>query len=272
MTLSGIGWGSSNTDDFATCGEGFDRTDINPPGVQPELIKKIYKTGKPVIMVMVHGRAYSIAWEKKHIPAILEAWYPGEQGGAAVARILFGEVNPSGKLPVSVPASAGHIPVFYNTKPSGKGFYKKRGTAETPGRDYVFSSPDPLFPFGHGLSYTRFEYSDLIIEKNTMTSNDTMRLSVNIKNIGKLTGKEVIQVYINDVVSSVTTPVKVLKGFNKVLVNPAEEITVKFAIPVKEFGLWDQNLNYIIEPGEFEVMIGSSSEDLRLTKTITIQY
>ena len=128
-TLSGVGWGKDIPNDFPTSGEGFDRTSLDPPGVQPELIQAIYKTGKPIVLVMVHGRAYSIPWEKEHIPAIVEAWYPGEEGGNAVARVLFGEVNPSGKLTVSVPQSAGHVPVFYNYKPSGRGFYKKPGTS-----------------------------------------------------------------------------------------------------------------------------------------------
>lgn len=271
MTLSGIGWGEDIPGDYPTCGEGFDRTTLNPPGVQTELIQAIYNTGKPVVLVMVHGRPYSIPWEKEHIPAIVEAWYPGEQGGKAIARILFGEVNPSGKLTLSVPQSAGHLPVYYNTKPSGKGFYYQRGSPEKPGRDYVFSSPDALFAFGHGLSYTQFEYSSLKVEDTSMDSNSGIQLSVNIKNTGKLTGKEVVQLYINDKVSSVTTPVKVLKGFKKVELKPSELLTVNFSIPMDELGLWDQDMNYIIEPGEFEIMIGSSSEDIRLSQTIMVE-
>ncbi|MCK4466651.1 MAG: glycoside hydrolase family 3 C-terminal domain-containing protein, partial [Bacteroidales bacterium] len=163
IIYSGIGWGNDQSDKYNTCGEGLDRTTLCPPGVQPELIKEIVKTGKPVVMVMIHGRPYSIIWEKEHIPAILEAWYPGEEGGNAIADILFGIVNPSGKLTVSVPQSVGHVPVSYDHKPSGRGFYHKPGTPEKPGRDYVFSSPDPLFPFGYGLSYTEFKYSNLKI-------------------------------------------------------------------------------------------------------------
>ena len=271
MTLSGIGWGEEILGDFATCGEGFDRASLNPPGVQEELIKELSKTEKPIIMILVHGRAYSIEWEKEHIPAIVEAWYPGEQGGNAIARILFGEVNPSGKLSVSVPRSAGHTPTFYDIKPSGRGFYYKRGSKEKPGRDYVFSSPDPLFPFGHGLSYTQFEYSDLKIEQNDFADRDTINISVKIKNSGERNGKEVVQVYINDKVSSVTTPIKVLKEFKKVEISASESITVKFNIPISELGLWDKNMNYIIEPGEFEIMVGSSSDDIRLRETIVIK-
>lgn len=266
-TLSGIGWGEDRVGDYPTCGEGFDRTTLTPPGVQLELIQAIYKTGKPIVLIMMHGRAYSIAWEKEHIPAILEAWYPGEEGGNAIARILFGEVNPSGKLPVSVPRSVGHVPTVYNTKPSGKGFYWQRGTLEKSGRDYVFSSPDALFPFGHGLSYTQFEYSDLKLSKTKFTETDTINFSLKVKNIGAMKGKEVIQVYLNDKVSSVTTPIKVLKEFKKVEINSGEDTVVEFSIPVNELGLWDKNMHYIIEPGEFEMMIGSSSEDIRLRST-----
>ncbi len=271
MTLSGIGWGKDIPGDFATCGEGFDRTTLTPPGVQPELIKAIYKTGKPIVLVMVHGRAYSIAWEKEHIPAIIEAWYPGEEGGNALTRILFGEVNPSGKLPVTVPTSVGHLPVFYNTKPSGKGFYNQRGTEEKPGRDYVFSSPDPLFPFGHGLSYTQFEYSDLKVGDTMLDMDGFVHISMNIKNMGEMTGKEVVQVYINDKISSVTTPVKVLKEFRKIELRPSQTVALDFDIPIEELGLWDKNMRYKVEPGEFEIMVGSSSEDIRLAKTIFVR-
>ena len=271
MALSGIGWGEENSSkDYPTCGEGFDRAELTPPGVQPQLIKAICKTGKPVILVLVHGRAYDIAWEKGNIPGILEAWYPGEQGGNAIARILFGEVNPSGKLTVSFPQSVGHVPVFYNYKPSGRGFYHKPGTPEKPGRDYVFSSTDPLFPFGYGLSYTQFAYSDLMIEKKILNQTDTVRLSLKIKNTGEVTGKEVVQLYINDKISSVTTPVKVLKGFKKIEIKQGEVKTVTFKLPCKELGLWDKNMKYIVEPGEFEIMAGSSSEDIRLRDSIVI--
>ena len=271
MSLSGTGSGElAGEGAYPTCGEGYDRAELTPPGIQPELIQAIYKTGKPIVLIMVHGRAYSIKWEKEHIPAILDAWYPGEEGGNAVARILFGEVVPSGRLTVSVPQSVGHVPVFYNYKPSGRGDYHQPGTPEKPGRDYVFSSTDPLFPFGYGLSYTQFEYSDLRIDKKELKAADTLRLSVKIKNTGAVTGKEVVQVYINDKISSVTTPVKVLKGFKKTEINPNEIAKLSFLIPCRELGLWDKNMNYLVEPGEFEIMIGASAEDIRLKDIIII--
>ncbi len=270
-TLSGIGWGKDIPNDYPTSGEGFDRASLTPPGVQPELIQAIYKTGKPIVLVMVHGRAYSILWEKENIPAIVEAWYPGEEGGNAVAGVLFGAINPSGKLTVSVPKSVGHVPVFYNYKPSGRGFYRKPGSPEKPGRDYVFSSPDPLFPFGHGLSYTSFEYSDLQVNDTKLDMNSEIKLSIKVKNTGEITGKEVVQVYIHDKISSVTTPIKVLKEFRKVELTPKQLVTINFSIPISEFGLWDKDMNYIVEPGEFEIMVGSSSNDIRLRKIISFE-
>ncbi|HRO47147.1 glycoside hydrolase family 3 N-terminal domain-containing protein [Agriterribacter sp.] len=271
MSLSGVGWGElADQGGYPTCGEGYDRSELTPPGIQPELIRAISKTGKPVILVMVHGRPYSIPWEKEHIPAILDAWYPGEEGGNAVARILFGEVVPSGKLTVSVPRSAGHLPVFYNYKPSGRGIYHKPGAPGNPGRDYVFSPTDPLFPFGFGLSYTQFEYSDLKIKQKRWKETDTIELTVQVKNTGSVAGKEVVQVYINDKISSVTTPVKVLKGFKKIEIHPSKTATLSFSIPCNELGLWDKDMNYTIEPGEFEIMIGASAEDIRLKDTIHI--
>jgi beta-glucosidase len=271
MTLSGIGWGEEDPDDHPTCGEGFDRAGLRPPGIQPELIKAVWETGKPLVLILVHGRAYNIKWESEHIPAILDAWYPGEQGGNAIARILFGEVNPSGKLTVSYPQSVGHVPVFYDHQPSGRGFYHQPGTKEKPGRDYVFSSTEPLYPFGFGLSYTSFKFSDLQIQKTELSADETLRLSVKVKNTGKVKGKEVVQVYINDKISSVSTPVKVLKAFKKVELMPSESKTLKFDIPCSELGLWDRNMNYIVEPGEFEVMVGSSSKDIYLNESFFIK-
>ncbi|HAZ03785.1 MAG: hypothetical protein A2W90_17840 [Bacteroidetes bacterium GWF2_42_66] len=256
--------------DQPTCGEGYDRSELVPPGVQPQLIRAIYNTGKPVVLVLINGRAYDLRWENEHIPAILEAWYPGEQGGNAIARILFGEVNPSGRLPVSFPQSVGHAPVFYDYKPTGRGHQSRSGTPEKPGSSYVFSSTDPLFPFGFGLSYTKFEYSNLEISQNELSAADTIKISMKVKNTGKVVGKEVVQVYINDKVSSVTTPVKVLKGFKKVKIAPGKMGTVDFSIPCKELGLWDVNMDYVVEPGEFEVMIGASAEDIRLSGKVEI--
>ncbi|MEJ8770123.1 glycoside hydrolase family 3 N-terminal domain-containing protein [Prevotella sp. HCN-7019] len=272
VILSGLGWGvglgeNEPRDPFVS-GEGYDLTSLDPPGVQRELLQAVCATGKPVVLVMVHGRPWSIGWEKDHVPAILEAWYPGEQGGNAIAGILFGDVNPSGRLNCSVPRSVGHLPVTYDYKPSARGINREPGTPEKPGRDYVFSSPAPLFAFGHGLSYTTFEYSDLKIDNNA--SAKTVRVSVNVRNTGSRDGKEVVQLYVNDRVSSVTTPQKMLKGFDKIELKTGEQKTVTFDLPYDELALWNASMQRVVEPGEFSVMIGRSAEDIALSGSFVV--
>lgn len=272
VILSGLGWGvglgeNEPRDPFVS-GEGYDLTSLDPPGVQRELLQAVCATGKPVVLVMVHGRPWSIDWEKDHVPAILEAWYPGEQGGNAIAGILLGDVNPSGRLNCSVPRSVGHLPVTYDYKPSARGINREPGTPEKPGRDYVFSSPAPLFAFGHGLSYTTFEYSDLKIDNNE--SAKTVKVSVNVRNTGRRDGKEVVQLYVNDRVSSVTTPQKMLKGFDKIELKTGEQKTVTFDLPYDELALWNASMQRVVEPGEFAVMIGRSAEDIALSGSFVV--
>lgn len=272
VILSGLGWGvglgeNEPRDPFVS-GEGYDLTSLDPPGVQRELLQAVCATGKPVVLVMVHGRPWSIDWEKDHVPAILEAWYPGEQGGNAIAGILLGEVNPSGRLNCSAPRSVDHLPVTYDYKPSARGINREPGTPEKPGRDYVFSSPAPLFAFGHGLSYTTFEYSDLKIDNNA--SAKTVKVSVNVRNTGSRDGKEVVQLYVNDRVSSVTTPQKMLKGFDKIELKAGEQKTVSFDLPYGELALWNASMQHVVEPGEFAVMIGRSAEDIALSGSFVV--
>ncbi len=249
---------------LATVGEAFDTTDPRPPGVQENLVRAVHAAGKPVIVIMIHGRPYSIPWMKANIPAILSAFYPGEQGGNAIAGILLGRVNPSGRLPVSVPRSAGHIPTVYDYKPTGRGVYGQRGTPEKPGRDYVFTSPDPLYPFGFGLSYTTFGYDHLTIEKPCVATDATVRLSFIVSNVGSRAGKEVVQVYIRDEVSSTTTPTLRLYRFKKILLEPGGSRKLEFEIPVSELALWDAAMKRVVEPGRFQVLVGASAEDIRL--------
>lgn len=271
VILSGLGWGKGPGEDESqdpfTTGEGYDLSDINPIGVQRDLLKALKETGKPIVLVLVHGRPWSITWEKENLPAILEAWYPGEQGGKAIANILFGEVNPSGRLNATFPQSVGHIPVFYDYKPSAKGINKEPGTPEKPGRDYVFSSPDPLFPFGFGLSFTTFEYSDMQVSKKEFGQED-IRVSVKVTNTGNRKGKEVVQFYINDLISTVTTPVMSLKRFEKVELNPGESKQVSFTLSYKELGLWNSQMQFITEPGEFEFMFAKSAEDIQCKEVV----
>ena len=264
MAMAGTGWGSS--DQLATCGEGFDRTELTPPGVQDELVRAIHATGTPTVVVLVHGRPYSIVWMQQNIPAIVEAWYPGQEGGNALADILLGKVNPSGKLPITVPRSVGHVPAFYNHKPSARGYYHKPGTPQEPGRDYVFSHPSPLFEFGHGLSYTTFKYSKLRLTPGRILPGGHLQVAVDVRNAGDRAGKEVVQLYVNDLVSSVTTPVKVLRRFQKIDLQPGERHTVTFTLGPDDLMLLDENGNWVVEPGEFEVMVGGLKKSFRVAE------
>ena len=258
MATGGVGWGEDTR--ACTCGEGFDRCDLTPPGVQDDLVRAVHATGTPTIVVLVHGRPYAVSWMAEHIPAIVEAWYPGEQGGAALADVLFGKVNPSGKLPVSVPRSVGHVPAFYNYKPSARGYYHKGGSPESPGRDYVFSPTTPLYEFGHGLSYTRFSYSNLRVSPKRILPGGRVNVSVEVRNAGNRAGKEVVQLYVNDMVSSVTTPVKALRRFKKIELKPGERESVSFELGVADLALLDRNMNRVVEPGTFEVIVGGAKK------------
>lgn len=272
VVFSGVGWngqapGNEPKDPF-TCGEGYDVTDINPQGVQRELLQAVYKTGKPVILVLENGRPWSISWEKENVPAILEAWYPGEKGGTAIANILFGKVNPSGRLNMSVPQSTGHIPVFYNYVASSRGNNREPGTIEKPGRDYVFSSTDPLFAFGFGLSYTSFDYSNLKVSKTEFSKNEQVTVSVDVKNTGNMAGKEVVQLYLGNKVNSVSTPVMSLRRFSKILIEPGEAKTVSFTINAKDIAIWNRQMKEVTEPGTFDVMIAKAANDVVLKKQL----
>lgn len=241
-----------------TSGESRDRADLGLPGVQQELVEAVAAVGKPTIAVLVNGRPLSIPWMVEHIPAIVEAWSPGEEGGNAVADVLFGDVNPGGKLTMTWPRAVGQIPIFYNHKSSGG-----RSHWHT---DYVDLSVTPLFPFGHGLSYTQFEYSNLKIE-----STDTRAtISAEIKNIGTRAGDEVVQLYIHDVVASVPRPVKELKGFKRVRLAPGETRTVVFELPFDILAFYDEAMQLVVEPGTVEVMVGSSSHDIRLNGSFEV--
>ena len=254
----------------ATSGEGFDLSDLRLSGVQEELIKAVKGTGKPVVVVLVSGKPFAIPWVKENIPAIINQWYPGEQGGTAIAEVLFGKVNPSGKLNVSFPQSVGHLPVFYNYYPSDKGYYHKSGTVDKPGRDYVFSSPDPLWAFGTGLSYTSFDYESINVSKPSFTAGDTCHIEVTVKNTGAVDGKEVVQLYVRDKVSSVVTPIRELKRFEKVFIRSGESVKVKFDLPMSELALYNTDMKKVVEPGEFELQAGTASDQAGLHKTIRV--
>ncbi|QNL52448.1 glycoside hydrolase family 3 C-terminal domain-containing protein [Olivibacter sp. SDN3] len=254
----------------ATSGEGFDLSSLQLTGVQEELVKAVYAQGKPTIVVLVTGRPFAIPWIKKHVPAIAIQWYGGERAGDAIADMLFGKTNPSAKTPFSFPQSVGHLPVYYNHLPTDKGFYHKPGKPGEPGRDYVFSDPEPLWPFGYGLSYTAFQYQDVKLSAETLLPTDTLSVWVKISNIGKMDGKEVVQLYVRDLVSSVVTPVKQLKAFAKYAIASGDTTTIKLQVPIDELALYDLDMNRIVESGEYEIQIGSSSKDIYIKKTIAV--
>ncbi len=236
-----------------------DRTDLNLFGEQDELVDAMVATGKPVIAVVVNGRPLSINNVTEKASSVLECWYLGQEGGNALAEVLFGEYNPGGKLPISIPKSVGQLPVYYNYRPSAR-------------RGFLFDDAQPLFPFGYGLSYTSFELSNPIIQDSLISADEVSSVSVDVTNTGDVEGSEVIQMYIRDCFSSVTRPVKELKGFKKVWLKPGETRTVTIPITKKSLAFYDAHMEYVVEPGDFEVMIGTSSRDEDLTKlTLTVK-
>lgn len=255
----------------ATCGEGFDLSDLTLTGVQEDLVKVVSETGKPVIVVLLSGKPFAMPWIKENVPGILVQWYPGEQGGWALADVLLGDVNPSGHLNYSFPKSVGHLPCYYNYLPTDKGFYRSPGEKNKPGKDYVFSSPQSLWAFGHGLSYTDFEYLSVVTSKEDYEQGDVIDVTVTIRNVGAYDGMEVAQVYVRDKASSVVTPIKELKGFEKVFIEKGKTKQVTIKIPVSELALYDKKMDKVVEPGAFELQIGRSSDDIRIKKVITVE-
>ena len=235
-----------------------DRPSLDLIGRQEELVKAMLATGKPIVALLYNGRPLSINCLVENVPVIFECWYLGQENGHAVADVLFGDVNPSGKLPITIPRSAGHLPVFYNYKPSAR-------------RGYLFDDVSPLYAFGYGLSYTTFVIQNVRLEKKTIKANGSSRVIAEVTNTGKHEGAEVVQMYIRDVVSSATRPVKELKGFQKVTLRPGEKRTVGFDITPDLLAFYDVNMKYVVEPGEFFIMVGNSSRDEDLTKiTLTV--
>jgi beta-glucosidase len=239
-----------------TSGEMRDRETLNLPGVQEDLVKAIYETGTPVVMVLVNGRPCTMIWLAENIPAIINAWEPGEEGGSVVADVLFGDYNPGGKLPNTFPLYEGQIPIYYAHKPSGR---KKDVWT-----DYVEGSAKPLYEFGYGLSYTTFKFSNLVIAKEEITSVGKLTIKCDVKNTGKRQGDEVVQLYINDVVASITRPVKELKAFERITLQPGEVKTVTFIVPAGDLAFYNIDMERKVEPGMFKVMVGNSSENILL--------
>ncbi len=252
-------------DNEQTCREAWstqhlgDRDSLDLPGRQDALLRAVYETGKPIVLVLINGRPASITFAAEHIPAIVEAWYAGQEGGQAVAEVLFGEVNPGGRLPITFPRSVGQIPAYYYHKPSAR-------------RGYLFSDSKPLFPFGHGLSYTTFTYSEPRLERATISPHETTTLTVEVTNTGTRAGDEVVQLYIRDVLSArVTRPVKLLKGFQRITLQPGETRRVSFTIGPAQLQFLGEAMCPVVEPGEFILLVGGSSETVRQVSLFVLE-
>lgn len=246
----------------AWSGEAASRADIGIPECQKRLLRAMLATGKPVILVLSNGRPMTLRWEDANVNAILETWHLGTEAGNAIADVLFGDYNPSGKITATFPVSVGQIPIYYNHKKTGRPIIE----------DFKFTSKyldipnEPLYPFGYGLSYTTFQYSDIKLDKNKMGLNDTITATVSVKNIGKLDGEEVVQMYINDPSASISRPVKELKGFEKVMIKKGETATISFKITAKELAFYRRGLSYGVEAGDFNLYIGTNSSNVKESK------
>lgn len=241
-------------------GESSSRTNLEIPQSQKDLLAELLKTGKPVVLVLFTGRPLVLVDENAKVPAILNVWFPGSEAGLAISDVLFGDVVPSGKLTATWPRSVGQIPIYYSHKNTGRPLGNEEGKFEKFKSNYIDERIEPLYPFGYGLSYTKFDYSKVKISSNKMAKNDKITVSVDIKNTGNYNGKEVVQLYTRDLVGSVTRPVKELKGFQKVEIKKGETKTVSFTITEEDLKFYNQNLEFIAEPGTFEVFIGANSD------------
>jgi len=245
-------------------GEAASRTKLDLPGIQQMLVEEIHKAGKPTVVVLSNGRPLTIHWMDENIPAILETWFLGTQAGHAIADVLFGDYNPSAKLPMTFPRSVGQVPIFYSMKNTGRPIdINNKYTSK-----YLDESNDPLYPFGYGLSYTTFSYGDVHVSQSEITDKDSLTVSCKVTNTGTRAGEEVVQLYIRDVVASVTRPVIELKGFQKVNLQPSESKEVTFKITQDDLSFYKRDMSFGTEPGKFEVFIGGNSRDTKRSQFI----
>ena len=257
---------------YSTTGEGFDLSSLELPGVQQALLAAVKATGKPFIVVFIAGKPLAMPWVKENANAVLVQWYGGEKQGSTLAEILTGKVNPSGRLNVSFPRSTGNTPIYYNHFITDRNEpFDRPGSPEDPKGHYIFDRPNPLWAFGAGMSFTSFKYLDCRVAETVLTGKDTIKIAVDVKNTGGRDGKEVIQVYVRDKVSSVATPVQQLKAFKKELIRRGETLSVQLQIPVSELGLYNEQMKYVIEPGEFELQIGAAADNIYFTKVIQVK-
>jgi beta-glucosidase len=252
----------SGLTDECTSGEARDRAELGLPGVQQALVEAVIATGTPTVVVLVNGRPLALPWIARHAAAVVEAWLPGQAGGTAIAEVLFGDTNPGGKLPMTVPRSVGQVPIFYGHKPSGGRSHWKT--------TYVDLSNEPLYPFGYGLSYTTFALANLRLSRETFAAGETVEAAVDVTNTGERAGDAVIQLYARDTVAALTRPVLELKGFLRIAMLPGETATVTFKLSAGQLGYYDGALCYVVEPGTFELSVGTSSVDRPLRATVTL--
>lgn len=241
-------------------GEAASRTNIDLPGIQKEFLAELKKLGKPVVLVLMNGRPLTLSWENENMDAILEAWFPGTMGGDAIAQTLYGINNPSGKLPITFPRTLGQVPIYYNHKNTGRPYLGTKDPEQKYKSRYIDSDNSPLYPFGYGLSYTAFEYSNLKISSKELTANGTIKVSVDVANTGSYDGEETVQFYVQDVVGSVTRPVRELKGFKKTALKKGEKKTVEFEISADDLRFYNIDMQFVAESGDFRIFAGGSSD------------
>lgn len=254
--------------DLPSDGEGSDVASLDLTGVQQDLIQAVSATGTPVVVVLINARPLSVRWEAAHVPALVEAWEPGERGGTAVADVLFGDYNPSGRLAITIPRSAAQLPAYYDCKPS-KVFWVKNGWSKHHG--YVDMPASPLYPFGFGLSYTQFQFKNLVVESPQIRAGGNARVHVEVANVGSRAGTETVQLYLHERFAPVSTAVEQLHGFQRVALNPGESKTVSFTLTPEDLMLLDLNMHRSVVPGTFDIMVGSSSADIPLRATLQVE-
>jgi beta-glucosidase len=245
-------------------GEAASRSNLDLPGRQNELLKAIHQTGKPMVLVLMNGRPLTIPWAAENVNAIVESWFLGIQSGNAIADVLFGDVNPSGKLPASFPRSVGQIPLYYNHKSTGRPFADSNEYSSK----FLDVPNTPLYPFGFGLSYTKYSYSNIRASSRTISKNQEIRIVVDVENSGKRIGDEVVQLYIQDEVASVTRPVRELKGFERVTLKPGEKQSVEFILTPEHLSFYNLEMKKVVEPGAFNVFVGGNSVDCLETRFV----
>lgn len=263
VTNFGIGWGVEDST-VSLCGEGYDSCTLRLSPAQEKLCRDVLSKRKPTILLQVGGRPLALGDLYERCQGVLHCFYGGEMFGRAIAEILSGKVCPSGRLPVSIPRSVGNLPCYYHHKPSSRGFYHHPGSLSKPGRDYVTETPGALYSFGYGKSYTQFAYENLVVETADFEEKGHIHVTVTVKNTGSMDAEDVVLLYIQDLVSSVSVPVQELKGFERVFVKCGESTQVSFTVDREEFFVWDQNMRFVLEPGEFKVTVGNLSQTISL--------